>query len=223
MAAKRLLVELYYDVVSPYSYFGFEALCRYRQPWDMDLKLKPIYLGGIMKAANNKPPLMVPNRGLYMVKDLSRLSKYYQVPFKIPEEFVEWVSTKSTINSQRFLCALEIHSPEHVEATTRAFYERIFGQNKEIMSFECLPEVAKAAKVPQDVIDKCVKAVNSEEVKAALIKYTDEAIALKAFGAPTIVAHIAGKKQMYFGQDRLLLLAHEAGKPWLGPLAEAKL
>lgn len=58
-AAKRLVVELYYDVVSPYSYFCFEALSRYRQPWDMDLKLKPFHLGAIMKAANNKPPGMV--------------------------------------------------------------------------------------------------------------------------------------------------------------------
>ena len=58
-AAKRLVVELYYDVVSPYSYFCFEALTRYRQPWDMDLRLKPFHLGGVMKAANNKPPAMV--------------------------------------------------------------------------------------------------------------------------------------------------------------------
>ena len=58
-AAKRLVVELYYDVISPYSYFCFEALSRYRQPWDMDLRLKPFNLGAIMKEANNKPPGMV--------------------------------------------------------------------------------------------------------------------------------------------------------------------
>lgn len=200
-----------------------------------------------------------------MVKDLDRLSKYYQIPFKIPEDFMEWIMTRTTISAQRFLCALEIHAPDHVEEASRqvgrahlwiiygksearwqesprtsicvhenfpsfyivlslyrAFYQRLFGQNKEIMSLECIPEVAKAANVPQDLIEKCLKAIESDDVKDLLKKYTDEAIDLNAFGAPTIVAHISGKKEMYFGQDRLYLLAHEAGKPWLGPLVQSK-
>ncbi|XP_003738778.1 glutathione S-transferase kappa 1 [Galendromus occidentalis] len=222
MASKRLVVELYYDVVSPYSYFCFEALTRYRQPWDMDLRLKPFHLGGIMKAANNKPPGMVPNKARYMLKDLSRLSKYYDVPFKIPEEFMEWVLTRTTLSAQRFLCALQLHGPDHVEAVSRAFYQRLFGENKEIMSLECIPEVAKAANLTQDLIDKCLKAIESDDVKDLVKKHTDEALDMNAFGAPTIVAHISGKKEMYFGQDRLYLLAHEAGKPWLGPLTQAK-
>lgn len=59
MASKRLLVELYYDVVSPFSYLAFEALCRYRQPWNMDLKLKPFVLGAVMRETGNAPPAMV--------------------------------------------------------------------------------------------------------------------------------------------------------------------
>ena len=34
----------------------------------------------------------------------------------------------------------------------------------------------------------------------------------QAFGAPTIVAHINGEPQMFFGSDRFLLMAHMFGK-----------
>lgn len=85
------------------------------------------------------------------------------------------------------------------------------------MSLECIPEVASAANVPPDVVGRCLQALNSAPVKDALKRNTDEAIGLGTTGSPTIVATINGKREMYFGQDRLLILAHEAGKPWLGP------
>lgn len=62
MASKRLLVELYYDVISPFSYLCFEALCRYRRLWNMELALKPFFLGGIMRETGNMPPAMVINK-----------------------------------------------------------------------------------------------------------------------------------------------------------------
>ena len=37
-------------------------------------------------------------------------------------------------------------------------------------------------------------------------------IILQAFGAPFIVAHVDGKKERFFGSDRMELLAHTLGK-----------
>lgn len=44
-----------------------------------------------------------------------------------------------------------------------------------------------------------------------------EILFCQAFGAPTIVAHINGEPQMFFGSDRFLVMAHMFGKwiPWL--------
>uniref|UniRef100_A0A6I8P256 Glutathione S-transferase kappa 1 n=1 Tax=Ornithorhynchus anatinus TaxID=9258 RepID=A0A6I8P256_ORNAN len=41
--------ELFYDVVSPYSWLGFEVLCRYRNTWNINLRLRPSFIAGIMK------------------------------------------------------------------------------------------------------------------------------------------------------------------------------
>jgi len=172
-----------------------------------------------MKEAGNKPPAMVPNRGMYMTKDLNSLSKYYGVKLRLPDEFMEWILTKSTVNSQRFLIALQLNAPDYVEATTRSFWQRLFGDGKEIMSLECLPEVGKNAGIPEDVLKKCLNQIKSDAVKGQLKKNVEEVLEEGAFGMPTYVAHINGKKRMYFGQDRLPLLAFEAGKPYLGPIS----
>lgn len=109
-AALRTKVELFYDVVSPYSWFGFEVgsfkgyvifdknlnlsfqvLCRYQPHWKMDLHLRPFFLGGIMKGTGNRPPMMVPNKALYMQKDLLRNAAYFGVPLKLIE--VDYILT----------------------------------------------------------------------------------------------------------------------------------
>ncbi|KAM6201961.1 glutathione S-transferase kappa 1 isoform 3-T3 [Rhynchocyon petersi] len=49
MGALPRTVELFYDVLSPYSWLGFEVLCRYKHLWNMDLQLRPSLIAGIMK------------------------------------------------------------------------------------------------------------------------------------------------------------------------------
>ncbi|XP_044535541.1 glutathione S-transferase kappa 1 isoform X1 [Gracilinanus agilis] len=42
-------LELFYDVLSPYSWLGFELLCRYQNIWNINLQLRPSFIAGIMK------------------------------------------------------------------------------------------------------------------------------------------------------------------------------
>jgi len=39
-------VEIFYDVVSPYSYLGFVTLLRYEKVHNVEIKLRPFFLGG---------------------------------------------------------------------------------------------------------------------------------------------------------------------------------
>ncbi|XP_021573482.1 glutathione S-transferase kappa 1 isoform X5 [Carlito syrichta] len=42
-------LELFYDVLSPYSWLSFEVLCRYQNIWNINLRLQPSLIAGIMK------------------------------------------------------------------------------------------------------------------------------------------------------------------------------
>lgn len=76
--SKATTIEIYFDVVSPYSWLGFEQLTRYKKPWNLNVVFKPFYresavlcapmayvpwssaVGGVMQAAQNRPPATVP-------------------------------------------------------------------------------------------------------------------------------------------------------------------
>jgi hypothetical protein len=43
-------IELFYDCLSPFSYLAFTVLERYQPVWEVDLRLRPLLLGGVMGA-----------------------------------------------------------------------------------------------------------------------------------------------------------------------------
>lgn len=218
MAVSRVTVELFYDVISPYSYLAFETLTRYRAPWNLDLKLKPFFLGGVMKESNNRPPSLVPNKASYMTTDLRRLSDFYGVPIKPPDFFLEFITTKSTIKPQRFLIALDMKYPQHLEEVSRGFWKRFYQDNKDIAEEDSVAEVGRAAGMQEDAIKDALAMIKEDRVKKALLENTKLAVdEYRAFGAPTIVAHVAGKPEVFFGSDRFEVMAHVMGKKWLGP------
>lgn len=47
---------------------------QFRKPWDVEVVLKPVYLGGVMVAAGNKPPAQVVNKGERGLGSRTRLS-----------------------------------------------------------------------------------------------------------------------------------------------------
>jgi glutathione S-transferase kappa 1 len=49
----------------------------------MNLVLRPFFLGGVMKATGNKPPMTVASKGMYMQKDLLRNADYFGINIKL--------------------------------------------------------------------------------------------------------------------------------------------
>ncbi|CAN8003032.1 unnamed protein product [Ixodes hexagonus] len=225
MAASKVSkvgVELFYDVISPYSWLAFEALHRYRTPWNLDLNLRPFFLGGVMKESNNRPPAMVPNKAVYMQSDLRRASKFFQVPIKVPEFFLEFITTKSTIKPQRFLVALQMKHPQFVEEASRGFWKRFYQDNKDIAEEESIAAVGQAIGMDAVSLEETLKFMKNDSVKDGLKKNTSDAVEVYgAFGAPTIVVHVAdGKTEVFFGSDRFEQMAYILGKQWCGPLPQ---
>ena len=56
---------------------------RYKNIWNVDINLKPVFLAGITKATGNSAPMLVPNKALYMFQDLQRCAKYFDVPLNL--------------------------------------------------------------------------------------------------------------------------------------------
>jgi len=222
MTALSTKVEIFYDVISPYSWLAFEVLCRYRSHWDMKLVLRPCYLGGIMKESGNRPPMMVPSKGLYMNKDLIRNANYYQVPLKLMEDPFTVMVERGSLRAQRFLTAIDLYFPEHLEDVSRSLWTRVWSKEEDIVDNESLFLAAKNAKMLDSAIEKCLKLLNEAAVKETLKKTTEEVVEHGAFGAPTIIIHTNSGPEMFFGSDRFPLIAEIMKQTWKGPLPDFK-
>ncbi|KAG8435609.1 hypothetical protein GDO86_013521 [Hymenochirus boettgeri] len=140
--SRRKVLELFYDVVSPYSWLGFEVICRYRNIWNVDVRLRPGFLGGIMQASGNSPPAMVPKKGAYMGKDLARLAEFYEVPLRQPSDFYQVVIKKGSLSAMRFVTAVEMSHPEFLEKVSRELWMRIWSEDKDITEPDSILEVS---------------------------------------------------------------------------------
>ncbi|XP_010786726.1 glutathione S-transferase kappa 1-like [Notothenia coriiceps] len=222
MTSKKV-IELFYDVVSPYSWLGFEVMCRYRTVWNIELKLRPTFLGGIMQGSGNKPPGLVPNKFLYMTKDLNRLSEYFNVPLRSPSDPFEAMFQKGSLNAMRFVTAVQEKGKggdEQVERVSRELWRRIWYEDKDITEPASLSEAGIKAGLSDSEIKELLELSNSKEIKNKLKSSTQNALDYGAFGFPLVVCHLNGKPEMFFGSDRFELMAHCIGEKWLGPLPD---
>ncbi|XP_068257968.1 glutathione S-transferase kappa 1 [Nyctibius grandis] len=214
----RTLVELFYDVVSPYSWLGFEVLCRYQHVWNIDLRFRPAFLSGIMQATGNKPPAMLPKRAEYMLKDVKRMAKYYQVPVQMSENDFQRILRTSTLPAMRFITAIDMTQPQYLEPLSREFWMRFWSQHEDISQTENILAAAEQAGLSSEVAQKGLEMISTPAVKNRLKETTEEAVKYGAFGMPAVVAHVNGKPHLFFGSDRLELLGSVIGEKWLGPV-----
>ncbi|XP_078616643.1 glutathione S-transferase kappa 1-like [Branchiostoma floridae x Branchiostoma japonicum] len=214
----RKVVELFYDVISPYSWVAFEVLCRYRSRWNIDLQLRPFFIGGVFKETGNKPPGLLAAKYAYAQHDLRRLADFYKIPVKMPP--MERLMRRENVNSNRLLTAVNLDCPQHLENLSRELWMRVMSRDQDISDPASLETAAAAAGIPSGTTPQLLGRIRDDDVKAALKDTTNQALAYGAFGAPTIVAHVEGTPVMIWGSDRFPLLAHMLGERWEGPLRE---
>ncbi|XP_010008157.1 PREDICTED: glutathione S-transferase kappa 1, partial [Nestor notabilis] len=200
-----------------------EVLCRYRHVWNMDLRFRPAFLGGIMQATGNKPPGMLPKRGEYLLEDIKRMGKYYQVPVQILGDDFQRVLGIGSLGAMRFITAIDMTQPQYVEPLSREFWLRFWSQHEDISQPANILAAARQAGLSSELAQKILEMISSPAVKNRLRETTDEAIKYGAFGMPAVVAHFNGKPHLFFGCDRLELLGSIIGEKWLGPVPSPKL
>ncbi|BGP36222.1 hypothetical protein JCM10450v2_000118 [Rhodotorula kratochvilovae] len=219
-------VTFHFDVVSPWSVFAYAVLKRYRQPWNLDLVLKPMFLGGVMSASGNQPPINVKNKGAWMNQsDLPLASKFYEVPYTFPSQF-----PLNTIHCMRVLRAIEKVAPAKLEKATDRFYAAVWQPEAGSSAVDAINPstfpalLAKDGLFSESEIKQILTAANSDEVKG-LLKTESKALVEDggAFGFPWIVVERDdGEKRSFFGSDRFEAMAFWLGKEWKGPVPEGR-
>lgn len=228
-APARIRLELFFDVLSPYTVLCWNTLKQYESLWDLDVKVSPFFLGGVMKMSGNKPPATVAAKGAYMVQDLERQAALFGVPLlQTPSNFFS-EAARDVLKCQRTLIAAQ-QSPavtdtqvtDLITAFMHGFHSDKSFRDEESNDIHVnesfVLECCKRVGLTEAVSKQLVASMDSPEVKAELRSNTERAVSQGAFGSPTMVVYpIASDEPMlFFGSDRFEQLAHAINKPYYG-------
>ncbi len=193
-----MTVELFFDVSSPWTYMGFEALTAAAREDGFGVCFRPFLVGGVFNTINPsvyaQRETPVPAKARYLAKDVGDWARHYGLAIK-------WTPSIFPINSARAMRACLIASDASAcEVFARRVFQLYWSEDRDIANPAVLAEACAAAGLdPAATLD----AADAPETKARLRANTDEIVTRGGFGTPTF---FVDGSNMFFGQDRLALL-----------------
>lgn len=193
-------LDFYFDCSSPWTYLAFHNLQPLARELNVQVRWKPVLVGGIFNAINPTVYQMrenpVPSKWAYNSKDLADWTREAGLR---PILFPPRVFPVNSVKAMRACIWLLHHQPAQFIAFTTRVFARYWHDDEDISQDAVLASIAAdcgidATRLAHGISDQAIK----EELKAN----TDEVIRRGGFGSPTMFVG----DDMYFGNDRLVLV-----------------
>jgi len=190
-------VDFAFDVISPAAYVAWHILPKIAAKAGAEIHYIPMFLGGLMQATGNRPPMTVPNKGKWMQSDLPRWMALYGLDYRRNEVFPQ-----NTLPVMRGAVAYQ--DQDVFRPMLDRIYRAMHVENAEIQDPEVLAGLLREVGLdPAEVTAR----IGDPAVKERLKTNTETAAARGAFGAPTFWIG----ETMHWGQDRLFMVAEDLG------------
>ncbi|EJK99992.1 2-hydroxychromene-2-carboxylate isomerase [Pseudomonas chlororaphis] len=184
-------VEFFFDLGSPTSYLAYTQLPKICAQTGSQLIYQPMLLGGVFKVTGNASPISIPAKGRYMLQDLARYAKRYEVPLAFNPHF-----PINTLLLMRAVTGMQLRHPQRFVAFIDCLFRALWVEKRNLNDPATVAAVlSEGGFDPQEVL----ALTNDEEVKNALKDKTEQALQRGVFGAPSMFVD----NQLFFGQDRL--------------------
>ena len=194
-------LSFYLDFISPYAYLAFEKLPQALQGLSYSVSYKPILFASLLKAHGHMGPAEIPAKRDWTYRHVLWLAQAQGTPMAMPAAHpfnpLELLRLAVACNAQglpnRWVC--------------ETIFRHVWAQGGSPIAPERLAALRAQLQPTDDPA--------SDAVKARLKAHADEALALGAFGVPTI--EVDGK--LFWGLDALPMLRDylEGGAWFQGP------
>jgi len=186
-----MLVEFLYDFASPNCYVAYHKLTGVTRKWGVELRLVPLFLGGLFKETDDGPLPRWSHEYDYMVRNLGRISKLIGIGFNFPH-------SAFPVNSVRALRGSYFAESEgRVHDYVSRVFEEHWVKGTDISDPNSLGRIVESLGFKRD---RFLEFIEREETKLRLRKDTEDAFKRGVFGAPTLF--IDG--EMYWGTPEVL-------------------
>ena len=185
-------IDFYFDFSSPYSFLASEQIEALAARHGRSVRFRPVLLGVVFKVADSAPLTeQYGPKATYSVHDFARSARFAGVTYRHPSKF-----PIGAVTASRAVLWLQQHRPEQANPFVHAAFRAFFQQDRDISAPAVVAEVAQALGIDGKQL---VEATQAADVKDALRRQVEDAIAFGLFGAPTIVVD----GEVFWGNDRL--------------------
>lgn len=185
-------IELWFDLTSPYAYFGGLGIDALAAGHGRTVHWKPFLLGVVFRTTGSSPLTAQPLKGDYAVRDWRRLARLAEVAFVLRDDF----PLRTHLAARMALAVEATAGVPTAGAFSRRLLGALFADGADIAD----PEVAAAQGVSIGLDREWLVAVsNGNEWREALRRRCEDAVARGICGSPWIMVD----EEPFWGSDRL--------------------
>jgi 2-hydroxychromene-2-carboxylate isomerase len=189
-----LTIDYYLAPQSPWTYLGHQRLSDMAQAHGATVRVKPVDIGGQIFPASGGLPVgqRAPQRQAYRLVELKRFSAFLKLPLNLHPKFFPVPGD----DASRLIIAVD--QRDGSAAAMRlcaALLAVVWVQERNLTDSAVLAEVLHEQALPGERLAQSQQA----DVQGLYQAYTEEALKLGVFGAPTFVV----EGELFWGQDRL--------------------
>jgi len=191
-------VELFFDCSSPGTYLAFHRLLQLNQRMPFDIEWRPVFIGGIFKAAN---PGVFETRANYPAVKAAYATKDFEDWERLTGLRIVWPQPYHPVNSIKAMrgCVAAARQGKIVEVA-RATFEAYWAKGLDISDDAVLEGICGVAGISREDYSQ---GIARHDVKEELRANGEELIARGGFGVPTLFVN---GDDMYWGNDRMELV-----------------
>ena len=187
-------VQFLFDFGSPNAYLCHKVIPEIEARTEVRFEYVPVLLGGLFKLANNRSPMEafegIPNKLAYDQLEMKRfISKHKLDLFRFNPHFP--VNTLAIMRGAVAAKQLGMFEPY-----VNAIYAGMWEEGLNLSDPTVIHATLAKHSIPAEPL---LQAIQSAEVKSALLDNTQKAFDRGAFGSPTFFVD----QEIFFGKDRL--------------------
>ena len=183
-------LRFHFDFSSPYGYLASERIESLAARHDRAVDWRPMLLGAAFKVAGTQPLTSVPLKGDYARRDMPRTARFHGIPFAMPAKFP--IATQAPARIVLWQRGID---PGACAPLVHALYRAYFIAGRDISEPDVAADVAAEAGANRE---GARAAIDDAEIKEALRRDVEAAIAAGVFGSPFVFVD----GEPFWGLDR---------------------
>jgi 2-hydroxychromene-2-carboxylate isomerase len=210
-------ITLCFDVISPYAYLGFERMPEALRGISHQVAYRPVLFAGMLKHFGQLGPAEIESKKRWTFRQVQWLAQHHGLPMQPPAQHpFNPLALLRLLVAAGDAAGLPLGQCNRVQAESLLRLVWAQGSTDADAAARALASPSASVDAHSASAGALLEAAQTESVKQALVKNTEWAIGVGAFGVPSFVVG----DDVFWGADALPMLAeYLSEKPWFASSA----